>query len=108
MNEPAMAATWLMPSAMPRWRAGNASVRIAVEFAKIMAPPTAWTTRHRISHSAPPPCVSGSTDVAMADSVKTTKPRLYILTRPYMSPSRPSDTTSTAETSRKPMIIHNR
>jgi hypothetical protein len=41
MNEPAIAATWLMPRAMPRCRAGNASVRIAVELAKIIAPPTA-------------------------------------------------------------------
>ena len=53
MNEPAIAATWLMPSAMPRWLAGNASVRIAVELANSIAPPMAWTTRQRISHIAP-------------------------------------------------------
>src|SRR5215475_11345372 len=108
MNDPAIAATWLMPSAMPRWCDGNASVRIAVEFANTIAPPTACTTRHKISHIAPPPPTSGSSDSAIDDSVKTTKPRLYILTRPYMSPSRPSETTSTADTSRKPMIIHSR
>ena len=37
MNEPAIAATWLMPRAMPRRSAGNASVRIAVEFANSIA-----------------------------------------------------------------------
>ncbi len=41
MNEPAMPATWLMPSAMPRWLAGKASVRMAGEFAISMAPPIA-------------------------------------------------------------------
>ena len=40
MNDPPSAATWLMPSAMPRWVDGNASVRIAVELANSMAPPT--------------------------------------------------------------------
>ena len=40
MNEPAIAATMLTPSAVPRWLAGNASVRIAVELAKSIAPPT--------------------------------------------------------------------
>ena len=47
------AAIWLMPSAMPRWLAGNASVRIAAEFAISMAPPTPCTKRQPISHSAP-------------------------------------------------------
>ncbi len=55
MNEPAMAATWLMPIAMPRRSAGNASVRIAVEFANSIAAPTPCTNRHKISHSAPAP-----------------------------------------------------
>ena len=36
------------------------------------------------------------------------KPRLYILTRPYMSPRRPRLTTSTLVTTMKPRIIHNR
>jgi hypothetical protein len=108
MNEPAIAATWLMPSAMPRWRAGNASVRIAVELAKIMPPPTPCTTRQAISHMAPEPAVSGSRESAIEATEKTTKPRLYIFTRPYMSPNLPSVTTSTAETSRKPMIIQSR
>ena len=30
-NEPAIAAIWLIPSAVPRWVGGKASVRIAVE-----------------------------------------------------------------------------
>ncbi len=38
---------------MPRWLAGNASVRIAAEFAISIAPPKACTIRHKISHSAP-------------------------------------------------------
>ncbi len=40
MNDPDTAATALIPSAMPRSFCGNASVRIAVEQAKIIAPPT--------------------------------------------------------------------
>ena len=40
--------------------------------------------------------------------VKIRKPRLYMRARPYMSPSRPKLTTSTAVTIRKPMIIHSR
>ena len=53
MNWPEMPATWLMPMAVPRWLAGNASVRMAGELAISMAPPTAWMTRKPISHSAP-------------------------------------------------------
>ena len=40
MNDPAIAATWLMPRASPRRLDGNASVRMAVEFANSMAAPT--------------------------------------------------------------------
>jgi hypothetical protein len=40
MNEPAIAAIEFTPSASPRWCGGKASVRIALEFAKISAPPT--------------------------------------------------------------------
>ncbi len=50
---PAMAAIWLTPIANPRRFGGKASVRIAVEFANSMAPPTACTTRHPISQRAP-------------------------------------------------------
>jgi hypothetical protein len=41
MNWPAIAATWLVPRANPRWSAGNASVRIAAELAVSMDPPMA-------------------------------------------------------------------
>jgi len=42
-----------MPSARPRWCGGNASVRIAAEFAISIAPPNACSSRQPISHSAP-------------------------------------------------------
>ena len=76
MNEPAIAAIWLMPSAMPRRSAGNASVRIAVEFANSIAAPTPWNTRQRISQSAPAPAMNGSSDSAIAPIVNSTKPAL--------------------------------
>ena len=76
MNCPEIPAIWLMPSAMPRWCAGNASVRIAAAFAISIAPPNAWTTRQMISHSAPLLPVIGSNDNAIEASVNTTKPRL--------------------------------
>ena len=38
----------LIPSAIPRWLAGNASVRIAAEFASRQAPPIPCTTRNAI------------------------------------------------------------
>jgi hypothetical protein len=58
MNDPAMAAIEFSPSAVPRWLAGNASVRIAVELANRNAPPIPCTTRQMISHNAPAtPCI---------------------------------------------------
>ena len=75
-NWPEMPATWLMPSAMPRWPGGNASVRIAAEFDISIAPPKACTNRHPISHSAPCAPTSGSSESATEAAVKTTKPRL--------------------------------
>ena len=64
------------------------------------APPTPCTIRQPISHSAAAsPCCQVRARKIDA-IVKITKPRLYILTRPYMSPSRPKPTTSTAETTR--------
>jgi hypothetical protein len=107
-NEPAMAATPFMPSARPRWLAGKASVRIADEFAIRKAPPTPCTIRQPISHNAAASPSNQVTASMIDDTVKTAKPRLYILARPYMSPSRPKLTTSTAVTTRKPMIIHSR
>ena len=53
MNWPLIPATLLIPSASPRWWAGNASVRIATEFAIRKAAPIPWTTRQTISQSAP-------------------------------------------------------
>ena len=75
-NDPATAATMLTPSAMPRWLAGKASVRIADDDAISMAPPMPWITRQAISQTAPPPRWNGSNDSAIAARVKTTKPRL--------------------------------
>ena len=99
MKEPARAETWLIPNAMPRLSAGKASVRMAVEFAISIAPPTPCTTRQPISQRAPSEPSNGSSASSTDAAANTAKPALYILTRPYMSPSRPSDTTSTAVTS---------
>ena len=76
MNWPEMPAIWLMPRAMPRCLAGNASVRIAAALAIIIAPPNACTQRNPISQSAPPWPVSGSSESVIEASVKTTKPKL--------------------------------
>ena len=76
MNWPEMPTIWLTPSAMPRLLAGNASVRMAAELAISIEPPNAWPIRHTISHMAPPPPRSGSSDSAIEASVNTTKPRL--------------------------------
>ena len=108
MNDPAMTAIEFRPSAVPRWLAGNASVRIAVEFANRKAPPMPWTHRQMISHSAAAaPCIQVTVRKIEA-TAKIAKPMLYIRTRPNMSPSRPNDTTSTAVTTMKPMNIHSR
>jgi len=80
MNWPEMPATWLMPIAMPRWSAGNASVRIAGELAISIAPPVAWMTRKPISHRAPAGPLSGSNGSASAPSAKTANPTLYMRT----------------------------
>ena len=47
-----MPATWLRPRAIPRSLAGKASVRIALELAISMAPPTPCMIRIPISHQA--------------------------------------------------------
>ena len=70
------------PRASPRWSCGKASVRIALEFAKISAPPTPCPTRIRISQSAPAlPCIQ-VIESRIEKTVKTAKPRLNIRTRP--------------------------
>jgi hypothetical protein len=56
--------------------------------------------RQPISHSAPRSALKGSSDSASEAALNTTNPKLYMRTRPNMSPSRPSATTSTADTSR--------
>ncbi len=73
---PEMPATWLMPSAVPRWPSGNASVRIAAELAMSIAPPNAWTNRQPMSHSAPCWAWNGSKDRPTEARVKTRNPRL--------------------------------
>ena len=76
------AAIELTPSARPRWFSGNASVRIALELAKISAPPTPWPTRMRISHiAADDPCIQ-VTDSRIEKTVNTANPRRNIRTRP--------------------------
>ena len=81
---------------------------MAVELANRNAPPMPCTMRQMISHSAAAtPCIQ-VTVRKIEPTVKTRKPRLYIRTRPNMSPSRPNDTTSTAVTTMKPMNIHSR
>jgi len=101
-----MPATWFRPSASPRSLAGKASVRMALELASSIAPPTPWkirmTTRYQPARE---PCIQ-LTDSRMENRAKIAKPMLYIRTRPYMSPRRPKVTTSTAVTTRKPIIIH--
>ena len=82
MNVPLMAAAWLIPSAMPRWCSGKASVRMADEFATRNAAPIPWNTRTTISHS---PAAGPVIHVMVSSSekkVKMAKPRLYIRTRP--------------------------
>ena len=108
MNDPAIAAIEFTLRAVPRWLAGNASVTMAAAFANKNAPPIPCTTRQMISHIAPSaPCIQVTVRKIEA-TLKIAKPRVYIRTRPNMSPSRPNDTTSTADTTRKPMNIHSR
>ena len=76
MKLPAIAATWLRPRAKPRLLAGNASVRIAVELANSIAPPTPCTKRQTISHIAPGPPLNGSRQSAMAARVKIDEPEV--------------------------------
>ena len=75
-NEPAIAATPLIPSARPRWSSGNASVMIALELANSIAPPIPCPTRIPIIHSAAAPPVSGVTASRTENPVNTAKPRL--------------------------------
>ncbi len=82
MNAPLNAAAWLMPIAMPRSSGGNASVRMAEEFAISMAAPTAWNTRITMSQIAPACPVVHVTVSTNEKNVKTANPRLKVRTRP--------------------------
>ena len=106
MNEPAIAATWFSPRASPRSPAGNASVKIALELASSMAPPTPCKIRIPISHQAAAVPCSQVSESSTENRAKIANPRLNIRTRPNMSPSRPKLTTSTAVTTRYPMSSH--
>ncbi len=108
MKEPLNAAAWFTPRAMPRWFSGKASVRMAAELAMSMAAPTPWKMRMMIRYNPAASPVSQHTLRRSEKKVKTAKPRLYMRTRPYMSPSRPSVTTSTLVVTRKPRIIQSR
>ena len=55
---------------------------------------------------APAGPVSQVIDRRIEKTVKIANPRLYMRTRPYMSPSRPNVSTSTDVTSRNPMRTH--
>ena len=103
-----MAIVLLMPSPSPRLSAGKASVMIAEELAKSMAPPTPWPIRIEINHKAPAVPWSQVTARRREKTVKTAKPRLKIFTRPNMSPTRPRDTSSTASTTMNPSSIQSR
>jgi hypothetical protein len=82
MKEPAIAAIEFTPRASPRWSCGNASVRIALELAKMSAPPTPCPTRIRISQiAAADPCIH-VIESMIEKNEKTAKPRLNIRTRP--------------------------
>jgi hypothetical protein len=48
MNMPETPTMLLIPSAIPRWFSGNASVMIAAAFAIRNAPPTPCTSRNTI------------------------------------------------------------
>ena len=105
MKSPAVAAVLLMPRPSPRFSGGKASVMMAEELAKSMAPPTPCPTRMVISQMAPAGPVSHVTASRIEKTVNTAKPRLKILTRPKMSPTRPSVTTRTARTTVNPISI---
>ncbi len=52
-NMPLTPTMLLIPSAMPRWLDGNASVMIAAALASRQAPPRPWTIRKTIRYVAP-------------------------------------------------------
>ena len=73
-----------------------------------MAAPTPWKIRITISQIPPAWPDIHVTLNSSEKNVNSANPRLYMRTRPYMSPSRPRVVTRTLVTTRKPRIIHNR
>ena len=76
MNWPDKPATWLIPSAKPRWFSGKASVRIAAELAMSMDPPIACRKRQPMSQRAPELPRYGSIESRTDATVKTANPAL--------------------------------
>ncbi len=73
---------------------------MAAEFANRNAPPMPWTIRMAMIQSAPAVPMNGVKASRIEPIVKIRKPPVYILTRPYRSPSQPKATTRTAVTRR--------
>ena len=82
MKEPAIAATLLMPRARPLCSAGKASVRMAAELARRNAAPSPWPILQAINHRAAVLPVSQVEARSTENTVKITKPRLYMRARP--------------------------
>ena len=72
---------------------------MAAELAMRSDPPMAWNIRRMTSSRAPLEPVLHVRDSRTAPTVNQAKPRLYILTRPKMSPMRPTVTTMAADIS---------
>ena len=96
---PTIAAIMFVPNAKPSSSEGNASVMMAAELANSSAPPTPCTIRKMTSSSAPVEPVLQTTESRTDATVNQANPRLYIFTRPKMSPMRPTVTTTAAVTS---------
>ena len=92
MTSPTAATIVFVPIARPSSSAGNASVTIALAFAKISAPPTPCSTRQPIS-SLPLDANPAPSEA----SENTTKPATYARLRPNRSDRRPADITSTVD-----------
>ncbi len=79
---------------------------MAPELANRNDAPMPCPTRMKMIHNAPSVPVIQVMDNRIENTVKTANPRLYMRTRPYMSPTRPKLTTSTAVTNMKPIRTH--
>ena len=83
-----------VPIALPRSRAGKASVMIERVPGIMNAAPTPWATRLMTSER-----VSGAKPAVAEESVKTMTPIMNMRRRPKMSPSRPPVASRTAKES---------